>query len=126
MLPGLAGALGVRLSATRGLDALGGGGKGSAGILAHFGVAVNGAGRPLGAFLANADFRQDPERDSVRWTDGLDRAQGLAAACPDTRVVTICDREGDSWELLARAGDRGGGAGAGEPGREALQRFTLV
>ncbi len=54
------------LSATRGLDAPGGGGKGSAGILAHFGVAVNGAGRPLGAFLANADFRQDPERDSVR------------------------------------------------------------
>ncbi len=91
------------LSATRGLDALGGGGKGTSGILAHFGVAADGAGRPLGSFLADADFRQDPERDSVRRTDGLDRARERARACPDARVVTVCGREGDSRELLDRA-----------------------
>ena len=95
------------LSATRGLDALGGGGRGSSGILAHFGIAVNGVGRPLGMFDADADFRQAEGSDSVRWTDGLDRARELAAACPNTRVVTVCDREGDSWELIARARETG-------------------
>ena len=95
------------LSMTSGLDSLGGGGKGSAGILAHFGVAVNAAGRPLGMFAADADFRRADDRDSVRWVDGLERAEELAAACPDTRVVTVCDREGDFWELIARARDIG-------------------
>ncbi len=36
------------LATATGLDGLGGGGKGSKGILAHVGVAVNAAGRPLG------------------------------------------------------------------------------
>ncbi len=95
------------LSTVSGLDSLGGGGKGSAGILAHFGVAVNAAGRPLGMFAADAGFRRADDRDSVRWVDGLERAEELAAACPDTRVVTVCDREGDFWELLSRARETG-------------------
>jgi len=95
------------LSGTSGLDGPGGGGKGTSGILAHVGVAVNAAGRPLGMFAADADLRQDPEKDSVRWTDGLDRAQELARACPDTRVVTVCDREGDFWEMVSRAEETG-------------------
>ena len=69
------------LAATGGLDSLGGGGKGSRGLLAHVGMAVNAAGRPLGMF-------------------------SLDAACPETRVVSVCDREGDFWELLAHARDR--------------------
>ncbi len=95
------------LSATSGLDGLGGGGKGTSGILAHFGIALNAVGRPLGTFLADADFRQEEGKDSVRWVDGLDRAQGLADACPDTRVVNVCDREGDFWQLLTRAEEKG-------------------
>ncbi len=95
------------LSETSGLDDIGGGGKGASGILAHVGVAVNAAGRPLGMFEADADFRRAEGKDSVRWLAGLDRAQELARACPDTRVVTVCDREGDFWELISRAGETG-------------------
>ncbi len=95
------------LSTTSGLDELGGGGKGSAGILAHFGVAVNAVGRPLGMYTVDTDFRQADDKDSVRWVDGLERAQELARACPDSRVVTVCDREGDFWELLSRAEQTG-------------------
>ena len=95
------------LSATEGLDGLGGGGKGTSGVLAHFGVAVNAAGRPLGMFAADAGFRRAEAKDSVRWLDGLERARQLRRACPGTRVVTVCDREGDFWKLLARAGETG-------------------
>ena len=41
------------------------------------------------------------------WVEGLDRARELAAACPDTRVVSVCDREGDFRELLAHAAEHG-------------------
>ena len=77
------------LSSTSDLDELAGGGKGSAGILAHFGVAVNAVGRPLGMYTVDTDFRQAEDRDSVRWVDGLERAQELARACPDSRMVTV-------------------------------------
>ena len=43
--------------ATGGLAGLGGGGKGTSGILAHTGLAVTLAGRPLGLFELNAAFR---------------------------------------------------------------------
>ena len=39
----------------------------------------------------------------------FDKAQEIARACPDTRVVTVCDREGDIWELLSRAVAAGAG-----------------
>ena len=32
---------------------------------------------------------------------------GIARACPEGRVVTVCDREGDFWELIARAQQTG-------------------
>ena len=95
------------LSGTSGLDGLGGGGKGSSGLLAHVGMAVNAVGRPLGMFDADAGFRQAEGKDSLRWVAGLDRAQELARACPDSRVVTVCDREGDFWQLISRARETG-------------------
>jgi len=95
------------LEATAGLDDLGGGGKGVDGILAHCSVAINGAGRPLGLIGIDASFRQSEDKDSIRWVRGLDRANELSAACPGTKVVTVCDREGDFWELLARAKETG-------------------
>ena len=95
------------LSGTSGLDDLGGGGKGTSGILAHVGVAVNAVGRPLGMFEVDADFRQAEGEDSARWLAGLERAQEIARACPDTRVISVCDREGDFWELISRAEETG-------------------
>ena len=95
------------LKATAGLADLGGGGKGSVGILAHAGLAVTPEGRPLGLFTMDAAFRKDPEADSRRWLHGLDRARELAEACPDTRVISVCDREGDFRDLLAHAADCG-------------------
>ncbi len=95
------------LEATKGLAGIGGGGKGSVGILAHAGLAVTPEGRPLGLFAMDAAFREDPGEDSRRWVLGLERARELAAACPDTRVISVCDREGDFRDLLAHAVDDG-------------------
>ena len=58
-------------------------------------------------YAVDTDFRQAADRDSVRWVDGLERAQELARACPDSRMMTVCDREGDFRELLSRAEQSG-------------------
>ena len=94
------------LAATGGFDSLGGGGKCGRGLPAHVGMAATAAGRPLGMFSLDADFRRVGERDSARWLQGPGRAMEMDAACPETRVVSVCDREGDFWQLLARARDR--------------------
>ena len=88
------------LEATEGLANIGGGGKGSSGLLAHVGLAATPGGRMLGLFTLDADFRDRGGKDSVRWLEGLKRAGEVDAACPDTKVVSVCDREGDFWELL--------------------------
>ena len=113
------------LSSTSGLDELAGGGKGSAGILAHFGVAVNAVGQPLGMYTVDADFRQAEDKDNVRWVDGLERAQELARACPDSRMVTVCDREGDFRELISRA-EQSGSALVVRASRGAQRRVALA
>ena len=67
--------------------------KGVKGLMAHFGLAVNLVGRPLGVFSLDADFRHDAQQDekeSRRWLEGLERAGELAAACRETRVITVC------------------------------------
>ncbi len=116
------------LEATEGLVDIGGGGSGSVGVAAHFGVAFSEGGCALGVFHLDADFREtveakaerkansppgtgkagksdakEKEKESRRWREGLDKALELAEACPDTRVVAICDREGDSWDLMEKA-----------------------
>ena len=97
------------LEATDGLVTLGGGGKGSNGILVHAGLVATLAGRPLGLFELNATFRsdkaggKDDDKESVRWLQGLEHSGELAAACPGTRVINVCDREGDFWSLLTAA-----------------------
>ena len=100
--------------ATRGLVGIGGGGsKGVRGLWTHVGLAVNGAGRPLGVFSLDATYcdgdgdGDGAESASVRWQRGLDRAQELARACPATRVVTVCDREADMWALFVKATSQG-------------------
>ena len=112
------------LSATSGLDELGGGGKGASGVLAHCGIAINAAGRPLGMFAMDATFRRAEGKDSARWVEGLARARELSAACPKARVVTVCDREGDFWELLLAA-ERSGDAILVRASKSAQRRAAL-
>ena len=40
---------------------------------------------------------------------GLLKARELEGACEGTRVITVCDREGDMWELLREGVHRGDG-----------------
>ena len=95
------------LKATEGLVDIGGGGSGSTGLAAHVGVAFSAGGCALGVFHLDADFRAVEKgtavegEESGRWLDGLGKAAELASACPRTRVVTLCDREGDMWALLS-------------------------
>ena len=90
--------------ATEGLSNIGGGGGGVSGMKVHLGLAVNGAGRPLGVYsIDTANYSQSDELASQRWVHGLERAAELEQACEGPRVVTVCDREGDFWELLEQA-----------------------
>ncbi len=89
--------------ATAGLVNIGGGGSGVQGLKAHVGLAVNEAGRPLGVYALDADYADRLELESERWGEGLARACELERACARTRVVTVCDREGDLWGLLDQA-----------------------
>ena len=91
------------LDKTSGLDNIGGGGGGAQGLLAHVGLAVAESGRPLGLYSLEADFRRKPGKDSERWQRSMERAGELAEACPDTRVVSVCDREDDFWDLTTIA-----------------------
>ncbi len=108
------------LEATEGLVDIGGGGSGSKGIAAHAGVAFSEGGCALGVFSLAAGFRAEDKATAVegeesgRWTAAFAKAAELAAACPRTRVVNVCDREGDMWALLSdgcASADAPGGAG---------------
>ena len=43
------------------------------------------------------------EKESVRWLDGYTLACQLAAAVPDTQVVSVADREGDIYDIYLAA-----------------------
>ncbi len=105
----------TRLEATEGLAELGGGGRGSVGILAHAGLALTAEGRPLSLFAMNADFRDAPEEDSARWVDGLDRARELAAGLPGHAGGLRVRPQG---RLLGAARPPVGAAAGADTGRE--------
>ncbi len=101
------------LSGSEGLVGIGGRGAGAKGMLAHFGLAINEVGRPLGVYTLDAGFRkvdkkanecdEQTEKESERWLAGLSRAHELSQACADTQVITVCDREADLWSMLRQA-----------------------
>ncbi len=99
------------LEPTEGLVDIGGGSSGTLRVAAHAGVAFSEGGSALGLFHLDADFPLEPghrkseegDKKGRRWLDGYDRAVELADACPSTRVLVICDRRGDIWDLLARS-----------------------
>jgi hypothetical protein len=95
----------------------------------HSHYAVSAEGLPLGlwevAFLTRGDAhfrarsgarkkRPLSEKESVRWLEGWQHAQALAAALPHREVFALSDREGDIYEIYAawEAACRAGGAGA--------------
>ena len=114
------------LQATTGRVGIGGRGTGAQGLLAHVGLAVTPQGRALGVYTLDADFRDcddgdekdrktsrdsdaDDEKESRRWLEGLDRARDLQVACPDARVITVCDREADIRGMFRQASRDGTG-----------------
>ena len=94
-----------------------GGGLGSRGIPAYVTLAVSASDRGLGVLGINAGFRagdtvKAAESETRHWLDGLELAQRVGRACPGTRVISVCDREGDIWEMFeAQARDPEAGAG---------------
>ncbi len=90
-----------RSAVTTGLAPLGGGGQGSTGLAAHMMLAFVPGGRPLGVLSADADFRRagKKETESRRWEDGVRVSAELAAACKDTEVICVGDREMDIWAV---------------------------
>ena len=44
---------------------------------------------------------RERETESVRWRDSLALVQQVGRTGPDTRLISVCDREGDIWEMFA-------------------------
>lgn len=87
------------------------------GWLAHLSVVFTPDRVCLGVLAARVWTRDadDPEKkrrrkqtpiagkESVRWLEGYDHACALATSSPETRVVSVADREGDIYELYVSA-----------------------
>ena len=43
------------------------------------------------------------EKESIRWIEGLRAAREVAAQCPETQCVLVCDSESDIYELFAES-----------------------
>ena len=91
---------------TEGLTSIGGTARG---VCAHANLAFSEAGKVLGVLDIDGGFRARCAqggadlKESVRWSEGLDTACELAEAVGEQpRVVSVCDREGDVWELFDR------------------------
>lgn len=90
-------------NSAEGLVTIGGTAKG---VMAHACVAFSEGGRPLGVLDVDGQFRhrfaEDAERaESWRWVEGLATAAEYSEACgAGTRVIGVCDREADLWELF--------------------------
>jgi hypothetical protein len=91
------------------------------GFLMHSMLAVTPDGLPLGVlgmktwirpdeqFGKKAKRKQLPveEKESVKWIEGLRHMRALSALCPHTKMVTVCDREADVYDLFVH--ERGPG-----------------
>jgi transposase-like protein/transposase Tn5 family protein len=105
---------------TQGLGPTGNNRDKTLGLLLHSTLAVTVGGEPLGLLSAVASAR-DPrqfgssrqaqrrnrqpiaQKESRRWLESLSICQTLALACPNTTIINVADREGDSYELMAQA-----------------------
>ena len=105
---------------TRGLGPISNNRDKTLGLLLHSTLAVTVCGEPLGLLSAVASAR-DPrqfgssrqaqrrnrlplaQKESQRWLDSLGVCQTLALSSPNTTIINVADREGDIYELMARA-----------------------
>ena len=82
----------------------------SRGLDLHSCLAVGQSGLPLGVlrlfgYAPESAKGKDPhrpieEKESYRWLEGYEDATAIAAMLPDTRVISVADREGDIFELF--------------------------
>lgn len=112
--------------ATEMLGLIGSESTGPMGMLVHSTLAFNASGTPLGLLNVQSWVR-DPEdfgkkhqryelpfeaKESVRWLRSLEAVAAVQARCPNTRLVSVGDREADIYELFVW--------GQAEAGRPAL------
>ena len=64
-------------------------------------------GRPLGLFAMARHSGRIRRRTAGAGSPGSIGRGSSRRPCPGTRVVSVCDREGDFWDLLAHAVDDG-------------------
>lgn len=90
---------------------------GVVGLMLHGTLAVNAEGTPLGILAAQCWARDREEfgkrakrhslpieqKESNKWLASFKAATATAAACPDTTVVSVGDREADMYDLFALA-----------------------
>jgi hypothetical protein len=82
----------------------------SRGLRLHSSLALSQEGLPLGLVQlhgyapqsAEGKDRQRPieQKESYRWLEGFAEAMELAALIPNTRVISVADREADMFELF--------------------------
>jgi len=87
------------------------------GYLMHSMLAVTPDGLPLGVLGMKTWIRPDEqvgkkvlrtklpieEKESIKWVEGLRHLAELSVRCPQTKFVTVCDREADVYDLFAQA-----------------------
>lgn len=100
------------LPATTGL---GYGSGGQRGYLMHSMLAVTPEGLPLGVLGLKTWVRKDEDfgkkvtrkkrpieqKESYKWLEGVQHMNTLSALCPQTQLVSVCDREADIYDLFA-------------------------
>ena len=88
-------------------------GKGSKGLKLHSTFVVNEQGLPLGILRADCYARKSvvnrtnqerkdlpiTEKETYRWVQGVADCVDVSKELEDTKVVCICDREGDIYEI---------------------------
>lgn len=102
---------------TRGLGPIGDKANGPQGLMLHHALALSEEGLPLGGVhfdlwaRSRADFGKAKKRkklslkdkESVKWLKGWRATVEAARQTPQTLVISICDREGDVYEVLEEA-----------------------
>lgn len=68
--------------------------------------------RPLEELGQRAQRRQRPmsQKESIKWIEGLFHLTWLKSRCPETPIVSVCDREANvcmscTWQSALRAGN---------------------
>jgi hypothetical protein len=102
---------------TQGLGPIGHQADGAQGLLRHQALALTEGGEALGVIFARfwardpKDFhkaqkryeRTVAEKESSKWRAGWQATVALARQVPQTQFISLCDREGDVYELMQAA-----------------------